>query len=78
MLHMATNSWPPPLIVVCLGIVVFLYALINPAGAKRMSETKYYKRLQIPPKPIWFYRMIGVLGVSTGLYFLSLILWKSY
>ena len=43
-----------------------------------MSETKYYKRLQIPPKPIWLYRMIGVLGVSTDLYFLSLILWKSY
>jgi hypothetical protein len=62
----------PVVLVSAVVALVFLYALVNPLGAKRMSEHRYYKAAGIPEKPVGFYRILGAAGFAGCLF----ILWK--
>jgi hypothetical protein len=59
-----------PTIITVLAILWFLIPAINPAAAKRLIEAKFENPVK---QPVWFYRLLGIVGVGIGLFGL----WKS-
>ena len=58
---------------VVLGIVflMFLYFVFDPASYKVITETGFFKWLNLP---VWLYRMVSSVGLAIAL----VLLWKSF
>ena len=59
-----------PAIIAALLTLWFLIPVVNPAAVKRRIESKFENPIE---QPVWFYRLLGIVGVGIGL----LALWKS-
>jgi hypothetical protein len=64
------------LILFLCSFAMSLYIFLNPTEVRKANQSERYKRFGFGSKPIWFFRVFGLLGIILNLFLLYTVFHK--